>query len=327
MAGLSHRVSSMPGLLSTTAVTDAVDTLQAGGLVVIPTETVYGLAADARNPDAVGKIFALKGRPSDHPLIVHIAGADQLPQWAIDIPEAAYRLAERFWPGPLALVLKKRGDVPDAVTGGQSTVALRCPDNAVTLALLKQFAGGLAAPSANRFGRISPTTAQHVRDEFGEQTPLVLDDGPCRVGIESTIVDLTQATARILRPGSIGIDQLRPMLPGIVAGSEAGSPRVSGDLDAHYAPRTPMKMLDREQLIEAAHVQDTAALCLGDLPLGLTGVALAKDAPAYAQALYASLRWLDQQPAAQILVEQIPRDAAWAAIADRLRRAITGSGR
>jgi L-threonylcarbamoyladenylate synthase len=308
------------------AIAEAVTVLKHGGLVAIPTETVYGLAADARNPEAVRKIFALKGRPSDHPLIVHISGADRLAQWAVDIPEIAYRLAERFWPGPLALVLNKRGDVPDEVTGGQPTVALRCPDNALTQELLRQFDGGLAAPSANRFGHISPTTAQHVRDEFGDRAPLILDGGPCTLGIESTIIDLTRSPARVLRPGGVGIDQLRPFLPDVQAGGQTGSPRVSGDMAAHYAPRTPLRMLDRAQLIEAARGQDAVVLCLDDLPHGLVGLALAKDAATYARALYASLRWLDRQKAGQILLERIPQDGDWVAVADRVTRAITGSG-
>lgn len=308
------------------AIAEAVTALKQGALVAIPTETVYGLAADAKRPDAVSKIFALKGRPANHPLIVHVSGADRLTQWAVDIPEVAYRLAERFWPGPLALVLNKRDDVPDAVTGGQPTVALRCPDNAMTLELLRQFDGGLAAPSANRFGHISPTTAQHVRDEFGDRSPLILDDGPCTLGIESTIIDLTCSPARILRPGGVGIDQLRPFLPDIQAGGQAGSPRVSGDMAAHYAPRTPMRMLSRTQLIEAARGRDAVVLCLGDLPQGLVGLALADDAATYARELYASLRWLDRQQAGQILLERIPQDGAWLAVADRINRAITGSG-
>lgn len=307
------------------AIAEAVTVLKHGGLVAIPTETVYGLAADARNPDAVRKIFALKGRPADHPLIVHISGADRLAQWAVDIPDIAYRLAERFWPGPLALILKKRGDVPDEVTGGQPTVALRCPVNALTQELLRQFDGGLAAPSANRFGHISPTTAQHVRDEFGDRAPMILDGGPCTLGIESTIIDLTHSPARILRPGGIGIEQLRPFLPDIQTGGQTGSPRVSGDMAAHYAPRTPLRMLDRKQLIEAARGQDAVVLCLDDLPHGLVGLALANDAATYARALYASLRWLDQQRAGQILLERIPQDGDWLAVADRIKRAIVGS--
>jgi L-threonylcarbamoyladenylate synthase len=260
------------------AIADAVTALHAGGLVAIPTETVYGLAADARNPDAIRKIFALKGRPADHPLIVHISGADQLEQWAVDIPEAAYRLAERFWPGPLTFILNKRADVPDEVTGGQGTVGLRCPDNALTLELLRQFKGGLAAPSANRFGRISPTTAQHVRDEFGAQAPLILDDGPCRIGIESTIIDLSRAPARILRPGQISLEQLLSYLPELQQGAQQNSPRVSGDLLAHYAPRTEMRWLSREQMMIVAREQKTVVLCLDSMPKGLNGLALPNNA-------------------------------------------------
>jgi L-threonylcarbamoyladenylate synthase len=306
-------------------IAEAVTALHRGDLVAIPTETVYGLAADARNPDAVKKIFALKGRPADHPLIVHISGPEQLNQWAREVPDAAYRLAERFWPGPLTFILNKRADVPDEVTGGQATVGLRCPDNALTLELLRQFQGGLAAPSANRFGRISPTSAQHVRDEFGERAPLILDGGSCTVGIESTIVDLSRTPARILRPGRIGIEQLRPYLPGLQAGAQTGSPRVSGDMAAHYAPRTPLSMLSRDRLIEAAHERDAVVLCIGELPAGLVGVALDDDAEAYARQLYASLRWLDRQQAGCILLEQPPEGPAWLAVTDRIKRAIVGS--
>jgi len=306
------------------AIADAVTALHAGGLVAIPTETVYGLAADARNPDAIRKIFALKGRPADHPLIVHISGADQLEQWAVDIPEAAYRLAERFWPGPLTFILNKRADVPVEVTGGQSTVGLRCPDNALTLELLRQFKGGLAAPSANRFGRISPTTAQHVRDEFGAQAPLILDDGPCRIGIESTIIDLSRAPARILRPGGIGIDQLRPFLPDIQAGGQAGSPRVSGSLEAHYAPLTPMKMLSRDE-IENTSNDDCVALALSSLPSGMRGIALPAEPDSYAKGLYAALRALDAMQAECILLERPPDGSPWLAVTDRIKRAIVGS--
>jgi len=285
----------MPERHPPSAIAEAVTVLQAGGLVAIPTETVYGLAADARNPSAIRKIFALKGRPADHPLIVHISGADQLAQWAVDIPEAAYRLAERFWPGPLTFILNKRTDVPMEVTGGQDTIGLRCPANALTLKLLNPFKGCRAAPSANLFGRFSPTAAQHVRDEFGAQAPLILDGGPCRIGIESTIVDLSRSPARILRPGGISIEQLRPFLPDLQNGSGGASPRVSGDMAAHYAPRTPLNMLCREELIKAAAELGAVVLCLNDLPAGLIGVALDKDAEDYAQGFYASLRWLDEQ--------------------------------
>jgi L-threonylcarbamoyladenylate synthase len=306
------------------AITEAVTALQAGDLVAIPTETVYGLAADARNPGALRKIFALKGRPADHPLIVHISGADQLAQWAVDIPEAAYRLAERFWPGPLTFILNKRADVPMEVTGGQDTIGLRCPDNALTLELLSQFKGGLAAPSANRFGRISPTAAQHVRDEFGEQAPLILDGGPCSIGIESTIVDLSRYPARILRPGGISIEQLRPFLPDIQASGQEGSPRVSGSLEAHYAPLTPMRMLNRTE-IENTCNDNYVVLALSSVPDGMRGIALRAEPEAYAKELYAALRALDALHADCILLEQPPDGAAWLAVTDRIKRAIVGS--
>ena len=198
---------SMP---ASPTIDEAVAILRQGGLVAIPTETVYGLAADARNPQAIQRIFALKGRPADHPLIVHIADAKQLPDWAIDIPDLAYRLADAFWPGPLTLILNKHPDVPDAVTGGQDSIGLRCPANDLSLELLRAFGSGLAAPSANRFGRISPTAAGHVRDEFGDKAPLILDGGICAVGIESTIVDLSRSPARIQREGHIRREQLLP---------------------------------------------------------------------------------------------------------------------
>lgn len=304
---------------------DAVAALRRGELLAIPTETVYGLAADARNAQAVAKIFALKGRPADHPLIVHIADARQLAEWAIDIPDSAYVLAQAFWPGPLTLILRKQPGVLDAVTGGQDTVGLRCPDNASTLALLRAFGGGLAAPSANRFGRISPTSAEHVRAEFGGNTPLVLDGGVCSVGIESTIIDLSRSPPRILRHGHIRTEQLLPMVPDLQSGQTGGSPRVSGSLEAHYAPRTPMRLVSREQ-IEADTGAGNVVLALAELPAGREGLALPGEADAYAHGLYAALRRLDAMQAHCILLEQPPQSPAWLAVNDRIGRACTGSG-
>lgn len=323
MARFPREAARMPPIAAA-PISDAVAALKAGRLVAIPTETVYGLAADARNPEAVRAVFALKGRPADHPLIVHIAGAERIDDWAVDVPQAARALAERFWPGPLTLILKKRADVPDAVTGGQDTVGLRCPDNALTLALLREFGGGLAAPSANRFGRISPTDAAHVRAEFGDATPLVLDGGPCKVGIESTIVDLSRSPARILRHGRISFEHLLPFLPDLQSGTDAGSPRVSGNLAAHYAPRTPMRLTDRAG-VEAMAGTAAALLAMGALPAGGRGLALPENPPAYARGLYAALRALDAMGAAEIVVEQPPQGPDWLAVNDRLRRAVTGS--
>ena len=309
------------------SIAEAVAILRGGGLLAIPTETVYGLAADAHNADAVARIFALKGRPADHPLIVHIAGAEKIADWADSAPDAAYLLAAQFWPGPLTLILKKRAEVPDAVTGGQDTVGLRSPDHALTLALLKAFGGGLAAPSANRFGRISPTSAAHVRDEFGDAAPPILDGGPCTVGIESTIVDLSQSPPRILREGHIRREQLLPFLPGLQSGFAAASPRVSGSLDAHYAPRTPMRMLERDHLIAAAtHDPRCVLLAFDLLPPGTQGLSLPAQPEAYAHGLYAALRELDSRHAACILIEQPPSGPDWLAVNDRIKRALAGAG-
>lgn len=317
----------MPENPPSPTIAEAVAILQGGGLLAIPTETVYGLAADARNAEAVARIFALKGRPADHPLIVHIAGAEAIDAWAAVIPEAAKKLAAQFWPGPLTLILKKRADVPDAVTGGQDTVGLRSPDHALTLSLLKAFGGGLAAPSANRFGRISPTSASHVRDEFGDIAPPILEGGPCPVGIESTIVDLSQSPPRILREGHIRREQLLPYLPDLQSGLVSASPRVSGSLDAHYAPRTPMRMLERERLIEAAADEPHCVLlALESLPADTQGLSLPLQSEAYAQGLYAALRELDSRQAACILIEKPPTGPDWLAVNDRIKRALAGAG-
>lgn len=264
----------------------AVQVLRAGGLVAFPTETVYGLGADALNAEAVLKIFAAKGRPADHPLIVHLPDVDHLPQWASCIPREAIALANVFWPGPLTLILPRESSVPDAVTGGQNTIGVRVPNHPVALQLLRAFGSGVAAPSANKFGRISPTLAQHVAEELGNNEPTlqpyILDGGDCQVGIESTILDLSGSTPRILRPGVISAEQIAAVIgraveatsptsaPALAKHAEEKSqehvqkvvqnktqnnaqaadvmPRVSGSLAAHYAPRTPMQMLPTQQL-------------------------------------------------------------------------------
>jgi L-threonylcarbamoyladenylate synthase len=309
----------------------ALAALRAGEAIGLPTETVYGLAADASRPEAVRKIFALKGRPADHPLIVHVAGADQLDAWAREIPEAARTLAARFWPGPLTLILRKQPRVPDEVTGGQPTVGLRCPAHPVALALLRDFGGGLAAPSANRFGHVSPTTAAHVRDEFGDAVPVVLDGGECAVGIESTILDLSGATPRILRPGQVTQAQLEAAIGPVQAGADATSPRASGTLEAHYAPRTPLLMLARTALEAEATEQQAlgkrvAVLARGTLPPGVDGLALPADATGFAHDLYAGLRELDARGVNVLLVERPPDTDDWLAVHDRLRRSAAGAG-
>jgi len=319
----------------------AVELLRAGELVAIPTETVYGLGADAANPAAVAKIFAAKGRPADHPLIVHLAGHDAVDHWAEQVPDIAWELMETFWPGPLTLILKKRAWVPDAVTGGQNTVGLRVPGHPVALELLRRFAAvagehaGIAAPSANRFGRISPTTAAHVAEELGERVPLILDGGPCKVGIESTIVDCSRRDPVVLRPGHIAPAHLEAVLglrPAIE--TAVGAPRVSGSLAAHYAPQTPMRLIARERLLDFLNAQrhkgDACGVISHNQPpqAGMPHLwrMLPADPVGYAHDLYAALRDLDHAKLPLIAVETLPDDPAWAAVADRLRRAVAGAG-
>lgn len=330
--------------------TQAVELLQAGELVAFPTETVYGLGADAANPEAVARIFAAKGRPADHPLIVHVPGAGYLERWARDIPALAWELAEAFWPGPLTLILKRAPQVPYAVTGGQETVGLRMPAHPLALGLLRAFAlagggrGGLcgiAAPSANRFGRISPTEAAHVHRELGAAVALVLDGGPCQVGIESSIIDLSRGDdqpPRLLRPGHITPEQIYSVTgvrPEWSEVSRAGNiPRVSGSLEAHYAPLTPMRLAATSQLLAViADLQNSGRRCgllartQQTLPARPHAQRQLPDQmEAYAHGLYAALRDLDQTGSDVIVVEDVPVDPAWAAVADRLHRAACGSG-
>ena len=310
-------------------IAQAVELLRAGQVVALPTETVYGLGADALNPAAVARIFALKGRPAEHPLIVHLPPDATLDDWASDVPAAARALAAAFWPGPLTLILRRHPRVPTAVTGGQDTVALRVPDHPLALALLRAFGSGIAAPSANRFGHISPTTAAHVRAEFGDAVPLILDGGPCRVGLESTIVDLTRGAPVVLRPGAIGAADIERVTGIDMAAQSAArrepAPRASGLLARHYAPRTPAELIDGARLsariaeLESAHTR-VGVLALGR-PLG-TGKALPCDATAYGQGLYAALRELDGGGFDRLLIEAPPQGVAWRAVNDRLRRAV-----
>ena len=319
----------------------AVALLRGGELVGLPTETVYGLGADAANPAAVAKIFAAKGRPADHPLIVHLAGHDAVDHWAEQVPDVAWELMETFWPGPLTLILKKQAWVPDAVTGGQDTVGLRVPGHPVALELLRRFAAatgehaGIAAPSANRFGRISPTTAAHVAEELGDRIPLILDGGPCKVGIESTIVDCSRGEPVVLRPGHIAPEHLQAVLgrcPNIETAS--GAPRVSGSLAAHYAPQTPMRLIASERLLDFLNAQrhkgDTCGVISHSQPpqAGMPHPwrMLPADPVGYAHDLYAALRDMDHANVSLIAVESLPSSPDWTAVSDRLRRAVAGSG-
>ncbi len=308
----------------------AVAALGAGDAIGLPTETVYGLAAGARDPKAVAKIFKLKGRPADHPLIVHLAEARQLRDWAARIPRAAWALAEAFWPGPLTLILPRRDGVLDAVTGGQDTVGLRVPSHAVAREVLQRFGDGLAAPSANRFGRISPTTAAHVAAEFGRKLPIVLDGGEAPVGIESTIVAVGRRGARVLRPGIIGSAAIARVAGALDVGTGHAAPRVSGSLKGHYAPRTPVELVRAVDLIARASTLRDRGMPFAVLARserhGAHGLAIGRSARDYAHRLYAALRELDAGDHGRILVEAPPRSAAWAAINDRLARAAAGSG-
>jgi L-threonylcarbamoyladenylate synthase len=316
-------------------VTHAVATLRAGGLVAFPTETVYGLGADASNPEAIKKVFAAKGRPHDHPLIVHLASAAQLNDWAREIPPAAHALAKTFWPGPLTLILKRAAHVSDWVTGGQDTVALRVPLHPLAQALLQGFGGGVVGPSANRFGHVSATTAAHVRTEFGDTVDCVLDGGACDVGIESTIIDLSGGQPVLLRPGVITAAQIEATLGAPLGTAGAHSPRAPGTLEKHYAPSTPVMLVETDLIDELARsfarqgrrVAVLARTARQPLIDKLTWIAAPETPAGYAHDLYANLRALDSAASDVMLVEEPPLAMAWAAVRDRLGRAAAGAGR
>ena len=302
----------------------AAEILRRGGLVAFPTETVYGLGADASSAEAVARLYRVKGRPADHPVIVHFASADEAFTWAREVPDSARKLAERFWPGPLTLVLKRSNTAKDFVTGGQDTVGLRIPSHPVARELLKAFGGGVAAPSANRFGRVSPTTAQHVREDLGGDVDLVLEGGSAEVGIESTIVDLSCGAPVLLRPGHIAKRDLENALQGEVKEKASGAPRHSGGLERHYAPRTPARMVPTYDLDkEIARLKERVAVLAFSRPDERVDywLRMPREPQAYAQKLYGALRELDGAGCDEILVEAPPDAPDWAAVRDRLARA------
>ena len=313
-------------------VAEAARRLADGELVAFPTETVYGLGADAANESAVARIFALKGRPADHPVIVHVAGIRGLAEWSRNVPRSAIALAEAFWPGPITLIVPKSPRVPSIVTGGQSSVGIRCPSHPVARDLLREFArkgsGAIAAPSANRFGHVSPTTAGHVRDEFGSAVP-ILEGGACEVGLESTIVDLSRARPALLRPGAISRAQVEAVLGEALRDRDAEAPRASGTLASHYAPATALSLVSADQLAtELGVLSNVAVLALGEPPVSaraLSWIVAGHDPARYAHDLYANLRTLDEAGAKRILVEAPPGTADWEAVNDRLARAAAGS--
>jgi L-threonylcarbamoyladenylate synthase len=287
----------------------AVAVLREGGLVAIPTETVYGLAGDASNPDAVGRIFKVKGRPAHHPLIVHIATPDQLGNWAATIPPSAAVLADACWPGPLTLLVPRGARVLDVVTGGLPTVGVRVPAHPLTLELLARFGGGLAAPSANRFGRVSPTTAAHVRADLGDEVDFVLDGGACPVGIESTIVDCTVDPPQVLRPGGISAEAIAALL-NIVLGDAAGPSRAPGMLESHYAPRCRVLLVGSVVEAQQAAAGHPGAEIIDD-----------DDLVHYAHSLFSRLRDADDRGVETVIAVLPPATGLGHAIRDRLTKA------
>jgi L-threonylcarbamoyladenylate synthase len=313
---------------------EAVRLLRAGRLVAVPTETVYGLAADASDVEAVRRIFAAKQRPENHPLIVHLSGADQLPRWARAIPDAAWRLAEAFWPGPLTLLLHKAEAVPPEVTGGRATIGLRVPAHPVLLRVLETLDGGLAAPSANPYKRLSPTTADQVIAGLDGRIDAVLDGGPCAVGLESTIVDLTSETPRILRAGPISRRHLETVLGTKIEFPEQHDTAVPGNVAVHYQPRTPLYVIDTAALrtrlaqlpadanIALAHISDDLPMSAGLMSAGvLRALRLPADKPGFARAMYGALHTLDGIGADAIWLERPPASEDWRDVHDRLSRA------
>jgi L-threonylcarbamoyladenylate synthase len=307
----------------TSEVRRAAQILRAGGLVAFPTETVYGLGADAENPQAIQRLYAVKRRPPDHPVIVHFANADTAFAWAHKPSPVALKLAEWFWPGPLTLILERSLRAKNFVTGGQETVGLRVPGHPIAQALLDEFRGAIAAPSANRFGFVSPTTAAHVREDLGKDVELVLEGGPSEVGIESTILDLSGAVPVLLRPGHLSKEQLEAVV-GPIAEKVSTSPRHSGGLERHYAPRTPARLVATHALDrEIAKGKEKVAVLAFSRPDERVDfwLRMPREPQGYAQRMYAALRELDTAGCERILVEAPPDSPEWAAVRDRLKRA------
>ena len=322
------------------AIAQAARQIQAGALVGFPTETVYGLGADASSDQAVGKIFAAKGRPADHPLIVHVADAGQVSHYASSVPPFASRLMQAFWPGPLTVILPRKAGVAAAAAGGQDSIGLRCPAHPVALAFLQACLAlgqsGVAGPSANRFGRVSPTTAQHVASELGEAL-LVLDGGPCAVGIESSIVDCTRGQPVLLRPGVLTRAQLEAACGEAVLdqhqalAAEGAAPRASGTLASHYAPHARLRLMDAQAMqtaldllgAEAAHIAVYARSMVRIQSEQVLLRRMPDDALATAQQLFAVVREFDAKGVKLIWVESLPDAAEWDGVRDRLARAAT----
>jgi L-threonylcarbamoyladenylate synthase len=296
------------------SIREAAAILRRGGLVAFPTETVYGLGANADDPAAVRAMFAAKGRPADHPVIVHVGSATMLGQWAAEVSRSAAALADAFWPGPLTLVVRRTNRASDLVTGGLETVGLRVPGHPVAQRLLAEFGGAIAAPSANRFGRVSPTTAAHVLTELDGRVDLILDGGPCQVGLESTIVDVSSGQPAVLRPGGITAEQVAAVLGAALTQPSDAAPRVSGSLESHYAPRALVELVSAREL--ASRAQSLSAE--GKRFVVLSAPA---DLQQFARDLYSLLRQADASGCDVILATLPPATGIGVAIADRLRKA------
>jgi L-threonylcarbamoyladenylate synthase len=311
------------------SIRQAAAALRAGKLVVFPTETVYGLGADAENIAAVRAMFAAKERPADHPVIVHLADAALIEDFAAEVPPAAWQLAAAFWPGPMTLVLRKNSRVNDLVTGGLPTVGLRVPSHPVAQALLREFGGPIAAPSANRFGGVSATRAAHVAEELAGRVDLILDGGPCAVGLESSIIDVTSGLPAVLRPGAVTTEQIAAVLDTEISAPAGDAPRVSGSLPSHYAPRARVEILPPDAL--APRAQELAAQGQKVALLGRHGQAsddprvivleVSGDEADLGRSLYALLRQVDEWGCDVALASLPAETGLGAAIADRLRRA------
>jgi L-threonylcarbamoyladenylate synthase len=312
----------------------AAAVLRAGGLVAFPTETVYGLGADAANPLALRRLYEVKRRPATHPVIVHLGDPDSLDDWAVDVRDEARLLVAACWPGPLTVVLRRRaGRVPDEVTGGRDTVGMRVPDQPVALSLLRAFGGAVAAPSANRFGRVSPTTADHVRNDLGDDVDMILDGGPCALGVESTIVDCSRAESVILREGGVARERLEVIVahPIAVASGDDAAGTAPGTLATHYAPSARVEVVDASEVVSRAATHVAAGFRVGvlaekppvELPAGVVVLDAPADAEEYARVLYARLREIDERTLDVLLAVAPSAMGIGAAVVDRLRRAAT----
>lgn len=300
--------------------TEAVEALKQGELVAFPTETVYGLGADGTNPEALRRLYLVKGRPTDHPVILHLGAKDWLSDYA-QPTASSEALVEAFWPGPLTLILPRTERVPDEVCGGQGNVGVRMPSHPLALELLRAFGRPLAAPSANRFGRISPTTADHVRSEFGDSIAGILDGGPCSQGLESTVLDLSGENPTVLRPGGTSSQEIEALLGMRLASPKMSKTQAPGTLKSHYSPLSPCRLTSLEEILRLSTGSVVLARSADPGSKADFWLQAPQSAADYGRELYANLRWLDARKPNSILIEQVPEGQEWEAVRDRLQRA------